>query len=70
MKMLIEAGKGMGMKKVFIWGTDKIARELVNYGVNAKIEGMVESYKKREQCMGFPVYDGENIPDRREFFPF
>ena len=51
MKMLIEAGKGMGMKKVFIWGTDKIARELVNYGVSAKIEGMVESYKDRKSVV-------------------
>ena len=39
------------MKKVLIWGTGKVAKELLEYGLNAEIIGMIESYKKAKNVM-------------------
>jgi len=55
------------MKKVLIWGTGKVAKELLEYGLNAEIIGMIESYKKSEECNGYPVYDGGSLSEDYDY---
>lgn len=50
------------MKRILIWGTGKYARQLLDTGTNGIITGIVETNKKNEEFMGYPVYDAAEIP--------
>lgn len=50
------------MTKVLIWGTGKIARGVVNVGIDAMIIGAVETNRRNEEFIGMPVYDSREIP--------
>ena len=50
------------MKKVLIWGAGKNAEELLSFHINALIIGIIETYKKNEEFMGYPVFGSENFP--------
>lgn len=50
------------MKRVLVWGTGKIAKEMIQLGINAEIIGMVETNKRNSEFMGLPVFSGTMLP--------
>ena len=55
------------MKKVLVWGVGKNAERLINSNINAVIIGIVETYKKNDIFMGFPVFGSENLPPEYDY---
>lgn len=55
------------MKKVLVWGAGKNAKELINSNINAEIIGIIETYKKNVEFMGFPVFASTNIPEEYDY---
>ena len=52
------------MKKILIWGTGQIANRVLTNGIGdyGKITGFIESQKKKDSFLGFPVYSASEIP--------
>lgn len=48
------------MKKVLIWGTGKVAKQLLLNGINAEVTGFVETKKTAEEFNGSNVYEASN----------
>lgn len=52
------------MKKILIWGTGKVARQVLKNGVQGDIIGFVQSSKSAELFEGKKVYEaGESLPE-------
>lgn len=55
------------MKKVLIWGTGKMAQELMNCGINAEIIGFIQTSKSVDTFMRYPVFSVADIPSTIDF---
>lgn len=55
------------MKRILIWGTGNIAKQIMANGINAEIIGFIESRKSFETYDGKRIYNIENIPKGYDF---
>lgn len=55
------------MKKILIWGAGKTAKEIIKLKLNAVIVGIIETYKKNSDFMGFPVFEINDFPSEFDF---
>lgn len=55
------------MNKLLIWGTGKIARQMIDNKYNGEIIGFVETNKSKDTYDGKPVYDSRQIPKEYDY---
>lgn len=55
-------GEHSGMK-IIIWGTGKIAAQVWRNGVEGELLGFLETVKKRDTYMNYPVFDIAELPE-------
>ncbi len=57
------------MEKLLIWGTGKIADRVIKHLSydSVSVKGIIDSNKKKELWMGFPVYTPDMIPDNYDY---
>lgn len=51
------------LKRLLIWGTGKIAEQVLQNGINGQVIGFIESEKRKELFQGKPVYMAAEVMD-------
>lgn len=55
------------MDKILIWGTGKVAKELLENGVQGEIIGFIESRKRQDYYMNKQIFDVDKLPENYDF---
>lgn len=55
------------MKRILIWGTGNIAKELISNGISGEIIGFIQTNKTLQVFMNKCVYEIEEIPEEYDF---
>ena len=55
------------MKKILIWGTGNIARQVLDNQISGEIIGFIETHKSAEVFRGRRVYTLDEIPKEYDF---
>ena len=55
------------MKRILIWGTGNIAKELISNGISGEIIGFIQTNKTSQVFMDKCVYSIEEIPEEYDF---
>lgn len=53
--------------QLLIWGTGKIAREIVENGLGGKIIGYIETRKSKDKFCGLRVYEIGDLPEKYDY---
>lgn len=53
--------------KFLLWGTGNIAEKVWNNGLNGEMLGFIETCKRKEEYMGYPVYSINDMPKEYDF---
>ena len=55
------------MKKLLIWGTGNIAKQMIDNQYNGEIIGFIETNKSKDTYEGKPIYDSRQIPKEYDY---
>lgn len=55
------------MRKVLIWGTGNLARQILENGINAEVIGFIQSDRNSEMYDGKNIYTVNNLPQEYDF---
>lgn len=54
------------MRKILVWGTGKIARQVLDNGLQGEVIGFIETEKRKNIFMNLPVYNPEEAPEEAD----